>query len=415
MPRTTAPRHTWCGRPSDPRPPGPGADTPLPPHLDSATVDADVPGAVRRTLDAVLCHRVEQAAELDAGFAREVAERVARFTLHGGKRMRARFLWWALRACGGAGRAQTDAALRLAAGLELLQTCALAHDDVMDGSPLRRGRPALHGEFAALHPAPRFPRGGEPFGRAAAILAGDLALAWADDIVAEVGLGRETAARVRAIWRALRTEMVAGQYLDLRGQATASRSPAQALRTACMKSGLYSVERPVLLGAALAGADTATVRALGSAGRCAGTAFQLHDDLLGAFGDPRRTGKPSGDDLREGKPTYLVAVARRRATGAKDRAALAVLDRCLGVGDLPDSELAEVRRVLEATGARAAVEAKIDRLIARSGGHLAAIALRPPGRQRLQELMSAAAGAAPAPEDEPASPPAGIRSYGGPR
>ncbi|WP_415958459.1 polyprenyl synthetase family protein [Streptomyces sp. 021-4] len=343
------------------------AACPLPPSPDpSATaagaVDADVAGAVLRTARAVLAERVAQASEIDASFAGDLAGRVADFTLDGGKRMRPRLLWWGMRACGAADTGTTAAALRLGVALELIQTCALIHDDVMDRSRLRRGKPAVHIALAARAGLSPDAERGSAFGTSAAVLAGDLALAWADDTVAETALPAPVRRRIGAIWRSLRTEMVAGQYLDLHGQATGGSSAARAIRTACLKSALYSVERPLAIGAALADADEPTTAALRSAGRCAGIAFQLRDDLLGVFGDPARTGKPSGDDIREGKPTYLLAVARERADAAGDEEALAVLGHAVGNADVTEGDLADVRGVFEATGARAHVERKAERL-----------------------------------------------------
>ncbi|MFI1510818.1 polyprenyl synthetase family protein [Streptomyces sp. NPDC020597] len=362
-------------------------------------VDGDVPAAVGRVLDALLDERVEHAAGLDPVFGRDVAERVARCTLEGGKRMRSQFVWWALRACGGTS-AQAEAALRVGAALELIQTCALVHDDVMDGSRMRRGRLALHADVSAQYtgavPAVPADRAGR-FGEAAAILAGDLALAWADDTVAAVEADPDAIRAVRDLWSAMRTEMVAGQYLDMQGQATSSRSLARAVRAACLKSALYSVERPLALGAALAEADGAQSAALCSAGRCVGIAFQLRDDLADVFGDPRRTGKPAGGDIRAGKPTYLVAVAQARAESTGDRHGAAVLRRSLGRADLSESRLAEVRDVLVATGARDLAEAKIDRLVAQGMRHLDSAVLEPQARRRLRQLLHASAGTTPAP------------------
>ncbi|MEU1042491.1 polyprenyl synthetase family protein [Streptomyces sp. NPDC005907] len=374
-------------------------------HPHPEAVDADVPAAVGRVLDTVLRERVTQASALDADFGADVAERVARFTRQGGKRMRPQFLWWALRGCGGGRNAvRAEHALRIGAALELIQTCALVHDDVMDASVLRRGGPALHVDLRAQY-ARLGGRRARSLGEAGAILAGDLALAWADDVVADLGADPGTPPAVQHIWRAMRTEMVAGQYLDVLDQASVSGSPARAIRAACLKSARYSVERPLALGAALAGADPGTTDALCAAGRCAGVAFQLRDDLLGVFGDPRGTGKPSGDDIREGKRTYLVAVARARAAQTRDTAGIEVLDRCVGAGDLTPAQLAEVRHVLEATGARTAVERRIERLAARSAQHLATATLLPFARARLHALLCAAAGVTPAPD--PAAEPQG--------
>ncbi|MGQ4363480.1 polyprenyl synthetase family protein [Streptomyces sp. SAS_272] len=405
-PRMADGRRSRGSRPQDP-PDRPDANRPD--AVDA--VDADVPAAVGRVLDALLAERVEHAAALDPVFGRDLAERVARCTLEGGKRMRPQFVWWALRACGG-GAGEAEAALRVGAALELIQTCALVHDDVMDGSRLRRGRLALHADVTAQYadavPADRS-RG---FGEAAAILAGDLALAWADDTVAAVDAPPDTARVVRDLWSTMRTEMVAGQYLDIQGQATSSVSLARAVRAACLKSALYSVERPLALGAALAGADAAQSAALCSAGRCVGIAFQLRDDLADAFGDPRRTGKPAGGDIRTGKPTYLVAVAQARAESTGDRRGAAVLRRALGRADLSESGLAEVRDVLVSTGARDLVEAKIDRLVAQGMRHLDSVVLEPQGRRRLRRLLHASAGTAPAHTPTPASGACGAEDGG---
>ncbi|MFD9037649.1 polyprenyl synthetase family protein [Streptomyces bottropensis] len=395
-------------------PPGePTADAPCPgdhgpsagtrhegrPHQPPGTseprgIDQDVPGAVRRVLESLLADRTERAAALDPVFAGDLAERVARFALDGGKLMRPRFVWWALRACGG-GAAEAEAALRIGAALELIQTCALVHDDVMDGSRLRRGRLSLHTDIAAQYADGMTPADGARFGEAAAILAGDLALAWADDIVAATITAPGTDRVVRELWSTMRTEMVAGQYLDIQGQATSSRSLARAIRAACLKSALYSVERPLALGAALAGADAARTRALCSAGRCVGIAFQLRDDLGDVFGGPRHTGKPTGGDIRAGKPTYLVAVAQARAEAAGDRRALTVLRQSLGDADLPESRLTEVVDVLVRTGARDLVEAKIERLVAQGLRHLESAPLEAEGGVRLRELLHATAGDTP--------------------
>ncbi|MFD4234627.1 polyprenyl synthetase family protein [Streptomyces sp. NPDC058542] len=330
-----------------------------PPSKDARVVDADVVGHLLRTAQAVLTERVAEAAECDASFSAELAQRVADFTLDGGKRTRPRLLWWGMRACGAA---ETEAALRLGVALELIQTCALIHDDVMDRSRLRRGRPAMHiglADRAGLSPDDER---GSTFGASAALLAGDLALAWADDTLAETPMPDPVRRRVGSLWRSMRTEMVAGQYLDLRGQVAGRPSASQALHTSCLKSALYSVERPVAIGAALADAGERTTAALCTAGRYAGIAFQLRDDLLGVFGEPGVTGKPSGDDIREGKPTYLLAVARTRAEAAGDHAALAVLALGVANADLTEETLADVRGVFETTGARAHVERKAEHL-----------------------------------------------------
>ncbi|SCD79903.1 geranylgeranyl diphosphate synthase, type I, partial [Streptomyces sp. SolWspMP-5a-2] len=403
-----APGPAPAGPPDRPR-----APRPLPRGVsDVRAVDDDVTGAVRRTLTVLLAEREAAARAVDPLFAGDLAARVSRFTVSGGKFGRSRLLWWAGRACGAPGAGAppgVDSVLRVAAALELIQTCALVHDDVMDAAPVRRGRPALHADVSAQYtesaPGPR----GARLGEASAILAGDLALAWADDVVAETDLPPGTARRVRELWRAMRTEMIAGQYLDVHGEATAGRSVDRALRAACLKSARYSVEHPLALGAALAGADRSTTAALRTAGRCVGLAFQLRDDLLDAFGDPRVTGKPTGDDIRAGKPTYLAALAHTRASAASDASSVAVLDATLGRLDASDAEVERVRRVFVSTGARDAVEAAIHRLTARGLRHLDTAGLRPGGRERLAALLRAVASAPRAPDTAtPAGPPPAV-------
>ncbi|MFF5784640.1 polyprenyl synthetase family protein [Streptomyces sp. NPDC012693] len=360
-------------------------------QVEPVAVDEDVPAAVGHVLDQVLADRLARAGALDALFAGELAERVARFTQAGGKRTRSQLVWWSMRACGGSDGSTAAAALRVGAALELLQTCALVHDDVMDGATLRRGRPALHADVQGRYGDTAAPARAPRFGEAAAILAGDLALAWSDDVVAETPLDRWTATAVRRLWSDMRTEMVAGQFLDLQGQLTGSRSQPRALRAACLKSALYSVERPLALGAALAGADGRTIRALCAAGRRVGMAFQLRDDLDDVFGDPERTGKSPGGDIREGKPTYLVALAVARAEAAGDRPALTVLERTLGDENLSPAGLDEVREVLVRTGARAAVESKIDRLSTQGLRHFDGALPATEATARLRGLLAAAA------------------------
>lgn len=360
--------------------------------VDADVVDADVPAAVGRVLDRFLADRVARAQALDALFTEELAGRVALFTRSGGKRMRSRLLWWTVRACGGTGEVPVAAALRIGAALELLQTCALVHDDVMDGSALRRGRAALHADLRARYAGSASPERVARFADAGGVLAGDLALVWADDLVAETPLAALTAPVVRRLWSDTRTEMVAGQYLDVQGQVTGSYSPSLALRAACLRSGRYSVERPLALGAALAGTAEATTRALRRAGRRVGVAFQLRDDLDDVFAAPGWTGKPCGGDIREGKPTYLVALALRRAEAVADHRAVAVLRGSLGDAGLTEADVDQVREVLISTGARAAVEDRIRRLVAQALRHLDGALPEDGAGGRLRRLLASAAG-----------------------
>lgn len=383
--------------PGHARPDYGGADRagPDPGGADPGAVDADVAAAVRAVLARVLATRLDRARGLDTLFAQDLAERVADFTLRGGRRIRPRLLWWSLRACGGGDPAQVGAALRAGAALELLQTCALVHDDVMDAAPTRRGRPALHAAVAHQygHGAPDgAPGKARRLGEAVAVLAGDLALAWADDTMTDLLLGGCGALppgavdRVRDVWRTTRTEMVAGQYLDVRGD-TGRLTISHALRIACLKSAQYTVRRPLELGAALAGAGTTVTRALCRAGRCAGLAFQLRDDLDDLFADPAVTGKPSGGDVSEGRHTYVMAVARARAAEG-DSAALGVLDASLGRDDLTEDALDRVRDILTVTGTRALVQQQVEQLSYLALRHLAAAGLDPGPAAALRTLLA---------------------------
>lgn len=362
-----------------------------PPADDAPAVDEDVPLAVARELEALFEQHLSGSRRLDPVFADDIAEGVVGLTRRGGRRMRPQLLWWSMRACGGGG-ALVPAALRTAAALELIQTCALVHDDLMDGALTRRGGPALHAAVQSRYAGPTSDEAARQLGASAAVLAGDLALAWADDAMATValdgGLPAGTLRRLYGVWRMLRTEMAAGQYLDVHGQAVAERSAARAVRSAYLKTALYTVERPLELGAVLADADDATTRALRRAGRCAGLAFQLRDDLDDAFADPEATGKPSGGDLRQGKTTCLLAVTRALAESDGDRRALELLDTAVGDSDLPDAVLERVREIMTVTGARTVVERRIRGLADRARRHLAEAVLAPRPAERLDGLLA---------------------------
>ncbi|MFB6633601.1 polyprenyl synthetase family protein [Streptomyces sp. NPDC056362] len=362
--------------------------------LDPPTVDHDVPAALGIVLDGMVARFLDEARTVDDDFAADIAGRVVSFTLSGGRRRRSQLLWWSLRACGG-GRRETEPALLAAAAVELIQTCALIHDDVMDGSPLRRGEPAVHASIDAQYETAGRPRPCATFGRSAAILAGDLALAWADDVFMEALLKSPYATKLGRQWRALRSEMVAGQYLDLRSQVTDARSAARAVRTAVLKTARYSVVHPLVLGARLAGAGEGVVQALGQVGLGAGLAFQLHDDLQGVFGDPATTGKPAGEDLRDGKATYLLAVGRLLCARQGDAEGLRMLETVVGSAGATDRQLREVTELLAGHGARDHVEARIRRLCARAVGTLRATALDQDPTERLARILLDAAGVEP--------------------
>ncbi|MFJ2763890.1 polyprenyl synthetase family protein [Streptomyces prasinus] len=370
--------------------PGPTVAEPIGP-VDGPLTALDAVRAVEAELGHVLDEALCRARAVDPLYARDVAGRVTAFVRRGGKRLRTAFAWCGWRAAGGSGDA--TALLRTGVALELVQACALIHDDLMDGSPLRRGAPAVHVDLAAMHRAARMTGPPEAFAASAATLAGDLALVWADDLLTETALGSPYGAQLHREWRAMRGEMVAGQYRDIHAQAAGSSGVDEAVGIATLKSALYTVERPLALGASLAGADARTLEALRSAGRCAGLAFQLRDDLLGAFGDPDLTGKPAGDDLRTRKLTYLLAVGLRLAEGSGDREAADVLGP--HSGDRSDETVERMRAALERTGAWTVVEDRITELAATSLRHFAGAGADPAVRREFAALVERASGVAP--------------------
>ncbi|MFG3154335.1 polyprenyl synthetase family protein [Streptomyces sp. NPDC048219] len=359
-------------------------------RVDGPRTARDAARAVEAELGRLLDDALGRARDTDPVFARDVAGRVAALVLRGGKRLRTAFAWCGWRAAGGTGDA--TAVLRMGAALELVQACALIHDDVMDGSPLRRGAPAVHVDLARMHEAAGMTGPSEAFAVSGAVLAGDLALAWADDLMTETALGSPHGLRLHREWQAMRTEMVAGQYRDIHAQATGASGVEEALSIATLKSALYTVERPLALGASLAGGEGAVPDALRSAGRCAGLAFQLRDDLLGAFGDPAVTGKPADDDLRTRKLTCLLAVGSRLARASGDREAAEAL---APGGPASDDTVRRMRAALERTGARAVVESRIAELAAASVRHFEGTGAPPPVRREFAALVERAAGTAP--------------------
>jgi geranylgeranyl diphosphate synthase type I len=321
---------------------------------------------------------LEQVGEELAPLADALVQLVA-----GGKRLRPAFCYWGHRAAGGR---DGEAIVKAAAALELFQACAIIHDDVMDGSDTRRGMPSAHRRFAGLHRSEGWQGDPEAFGEGAAILLGDLCLAWSDEMLATSGFAPDELARGDRVFAEMRTELMGGQYLDLLEQARGGGSVARALRVARFKSAKYTIEKPLHLGAALAGADQEVLDGCSGYGLPLGEAFQLRDDLLGVFGDPAQTGKPAGDDLREGKRTVLVAMALEAATAAQAE----VVRRHLGDPHLSDEGVAALRTVLVETGAVARVEGLIAELYDDALVALDAAPLQDDAREVLRALAAAA-------------------------
>lgn len=351
---------------------------------------------VRRHIDALLAEHITAQRPVlarlgaDTGVLADAVEQM----LSGGKRLRAAFCYWSWRAHGGqADSPVAGAVLRVGAALELFQAAALFHDDVMDDSDIRRGHPAAHRTFAALHERSGWTGDSRRFGESAAILLGDLALVASDAEFnrALAVFPGDVARDARGVFDLMRTEVTVGQYLDVLAQALPwgvdpGVDEARAREVIRAKSARYSVEHPLVLGAALAGADTAAREECAAFGLPLGEAFQLRDDLLGVFGDPGTTGKPAGDDLREGKRTVLVA----RAMAAGDDAQRTILRTLLGVRDLSADDVGVAADAIVGTGAPDRVEELIADLSAKAFTALAAATLDEPGAAMLALLGHAA-------------------------
>jgi geranylgeranyl diphosphate synthase type I len=320
-------------------------------------------------------------AALDADLAVPLAS-LRNLVLAGGKRLRPAFCYWAFVGLGGD---PADPMVTAAgAALELLHTFALIHDDVMDASSLRHGTETVHVEHERRHALAGWQGPSERFGTGVAILVGDLAFVYSDRLL--------TAAprAAKELFDELRLEVNIGQYLDLLGTAKRSANPELARRICQYKSGKYTVERPLHLGAALASPSqpAAVAERLSAYGMPLGEAFQLKDDLLGVFGDPAVTGKPVGEDLREGKPTLLYALARAAASGR----ALRLLDERFGAPDLSATEVAAIQDLFEATGARRQVTMIVEGLVDEALDATARLPLNRAACDALTELACFVAG-----------------------
>ena len=308
---------------------------------------AAIAARVQIRLGEILTAEREEWAALDPSLDEPLGD-LADMVLGGGKRIRPAYCHWGWLL--GGGDPDGDGALDGGCALEILHAFALAHDDVMDGSDTRRGAPTVWRKFVQRHRDRQWLGEDRRFGEAAAVLAGDMAMVLADRTLGEV------TPETRAIWDGLRTELNMGQYLDVVGSARGSATADEARKIIEHKTARYTVVRPLQLGAALAGRPD-LAEPLARHGRPVGMAFQLRDDMLGAFGDPAATGKPVGDDLREGKPTLLMAMAKSAATPSQ----LAVLD---AVGtEMDEQTVAEVQQVITDTGALTSLEEEISELL----------------------------------------------------
>ncbi|MEO9324690.1 polyprenyl synthetase family protein [Nocardioides sp. C4-1] len=329
---------------------------------DGSWDDASFRAGVDATLTLFLDEQAQGLLPLGPDAVRLIDE--ARTAVAGGKRFRAAFCHWGFRAVRPTLSEADDAALLRACGaLELLHASALAHDDLMDASDTRRGRPSSHRALEGEHRTAGWRGDPGQYGAAGAILLGDLMQGWADELLRRCGLGWETVGPALEVFDLCRTEVIAGQFLDVSVQARGRADLDTAMTVLRYKSAKYSIERPLHVGAALAGGGGDVRVALTAFGLPLGEAFQLRDDLLGVYGDPATTGKPAGDDLVEGKRTVLVAHAldALRDGPASDAAAADLLDRSLGT-PLTVDDVDRLREVIDASGAHARVETTIAQL-----------------------------------------------------
>ncbi|MEW2577703.1 polyprenyl synthetase family protein [Streptomyces syringium] len=308
--------------------------------------------ALRRSVDEALVEFLDRQERHVAalGLPGEVGRVLRDFTGGGGKRIRP--MLCAVGWCAGGGDGLPGTVMRVGAALEMFHVFALIHDDLMDRSDTRRGQPTVHRALAAIHGLGRQEAASARLGESLAILAGDLALCWSDELLHTAGLGPARLAAVLPLVDAMRSELVHGQYLDLLTTGRPGTDVEAALRIVRYKTAKYTVEWPLRIGAVLAGAGPGVQEALTAFAVPLGEAFQLRDDLLGVFGAPAATGKSDLDDLCSGKHTVLVAFALSRATASQRRMLRALLGDPALVGEGADA----IRALLVATGARTAVE-----------------------------------------------------------
>lgn len=313
-------------------------------------------------------------------------------SLRGGKRLRARFCLTGFTSVAPADAGPHEAALAVATSLEIFHAAALVHDDLVDNSDTRRGQPAAHRALQRAHRDAAWTGDSDAFGRSGAILLGDLLVAWSDDLLEEgLELSPATAAVTRRAYAQMRRDVTIGQFLDVAEESAYTAYPddthaERALRVASYKSARYSIQQPLLIGASLAGGDEAQLDALGRFGHDVGMAFQLRDDVLGVFGDTAVTGKPVGDDLREGKRTVLVAYARE-ALPANERARI---DALIGDATLDAPQIADLQRLIVDTGALERVEHLISDYARTADGALESAPLHDDAVGELRALARAA-------------------------
>ena len=295
----------------------------------------------------------ERLGTAESAAAHEITGVLSRFVDRDGKRVRPALLYYAYQACRGQAE---EKAMTMAMAVEMLHTYLLIHDDIMDHADTRRGEPAVHVLFSDLHRSRSWSGNPDHFGESVAILVGDLAQSYATELFSSVEVAPEVAVEFRSCYSTMCQEVIIGQYLEMTAGNRPELGEDELLRVLQMKSGRYSVQRPVQLGALLARAPQAMRKDLTRYGTKIGEAFQLQDDLLGMFGDSATVGKPVGADLIEGKFTVLIHHAVKNLSASESRRLLAAL----GDSTLPSAEVTEIQGLIEASGARQRVEEMIE-------------------------------------------------------
>jgi geranylgeranyl diphosphate synthase type I len=303
--------------------------------------------AVRKDIDARLHGLLDAKLDAASQYGAEVTDVVAAIKslcMRGGKRLRPAMLVAGFRAVSTV--ANLEPALEAGVALELLQAYFLIHDDWMDQDDVRRGGPSVHAHLTRRFRSQRL-------GHSSAILAGDYAVALATEALARTEMPPARAQRIFACFAQMQLDAVIGQELDLVGRARDVEA------TYRLKTGSYTVQGPLRIGALLAGGSPRTLTALDRFALPMGVAFQLRDDLLSAFGDPAQTGKPFGNDLKSGKRTLLLTIALARLRGAERT----LLHKLVGKRRATDADLRKAMLLLESCGARELVESRIEELV----------------------------------------------------
>ena len=338
--------------------------------------------AARVEINSSLERFVTKESQLLNGIGAELeiaASAMSRYILGSGKRLRPLFAYIGFL---GTGKQINQNIVNAVSSLELIHVCALMHDDLMDSSDTRRGAPSLHREFENYHRSNGLSGRADRFGAAAAILLGDLALVWSAKMFHQSGIKNEELLNALEIYDDLRVELMAGQYLDINEQTLSTSSIERSMKIARYKSGKYTIERPLHFGAALGGRRD-LLETYSNYGLPLGEAFQLRDDLLGVFGESEITGKPTGDDLLEGKRTVLIAKTFELANASQAMA----LSMVLGKRNAPAESIEKAKSIIIETGAQKFVEQMISELSEQAHSAIAGL----PNESALNELIEISA------------------------